>query len=262
VTSQDSGSLGTATAVADLNITKDPDILPHLPVDSEAHNDFYGLPSNPISIYHTGPAWPLPTGLEGQHIPKEARPVLFHKIAPVWRQLGEQIYKHFDSVDIKWTSIDPVRFAEAGKEPGPLFLWVGIMPGTLSHDDAKVAAVHCKEILAYYGIMDVEIAFRDSIVTQSARPQLLTHVPATDPTTHVRSPFTPALGLQIAPRAFPHFEGTGALYLCEGGVSDRVFLLTACHIVLPPSQYPNDLYYLRLDMGAPAGNRRVNVYSL
>ncbi len=217
------------------------DILPHSPMD-EAHNDFYGLPSNPISIYHTGPAWPLPTGPQAQRIPKEARPVCVHEIAPVWRQLGEQIYKYFDSVDLKWTSIDPVRFAEAGKEPGPLFLWVGVMPSSLSRDDAEVAAVRCKEILAEYGIIDVEIAFRESVFTRSVGPQLLNHVPSVDPTADVCSPFTSALGLQIAPKAFPYFEATGCLYLCEGGGSDRVFLLTARHAVLPPSKYSNDLY--------------------
>jgi hypothetical protein len=138
---------------------------------------------------------------------------------------------------------DPVRFAEAEKEPGPLFLWVGVMPGTLSPDDAKDAAVRCKEILEEYEIIDVEIAFRESIFTRSAGPQLLDYVPSFDPTADVRGPFTPALGLQIAPKAFPYFEGTGCLYLCEGGGSDRVFLLAARHVTLPPSEYPNDLYH-------------------
>jgi hypothetical protein len=91
---------------------------PQSPLD-EAHNDFYGLPSNPKSIFHTGPAWPLPTGPQAQRIPKEARPVCDHAIAPVWRRLGKQIYDYFDSVSLRWTSIDPVRFAEAGGEPVP-----------------------------------------------------------------------------------------------------------------------------------------------
>ncbi|KAL4080568.1 hypothetical protein J3A83DRAFT_4040136, partial [Scleroderma citrinum] len=103
-----------------------------------------------------------PRGPQAQRIPKDAGPVCTHQIAAVWPKLGEQIYKHFDSVDLRWTSIDPVRFAEVGKEPGSLFLWVGMMPKTLSRDDAKVAAVRCKEILAEYEINDVEIAFRES----------------------------------------------------------------------------------------------------
>ena len=120
----------------------------------------------------------------------------------MWHQLGERIYKHFDSREFKWTSIDPVRFSEGEKESGLLFLWVGVMRGTLSPDDAKDAAVRCKEILLEYDIVDVEIAFRESIFTQFAAPQLLDHVSSVNPTADVRGQFTPALGLPIAPRPF------------------------------------------------------------
>ncbi|KAG9080556.1 hypothetical protein FRC06_006441 [Ceratobasidium sp. 370] len=202
-------ALSSTTTVTKLDIRKDP-IHSHSPLE-EAHNDFWGLPSNPLSIYHTGLAWPLPTGPQAQHIPKEARPVCTHAIVPVWHQLGERIYKYLDSHELKWTTIDPVCFAKAGEEPGPLFLWVGIMPGTLSQDDAEDAALHCKEILLEYNITNIKIVFHKSIFTQFATPQLLNHVPSVDPIADICSPFTPALGLQIAPRAFPYFEGTGCL---------------------------------------------------
>ena len=144
------------TTAVDLDRTKG---LPDL--DSDC---YYGLPSNPISIYHTGKPWPKPTGPESQRVPKEARPISIHPIAHVWRVLGRQIYEYFDSIDIKWTSIDPVRFAEVGnKDAGPLFIWVGVMPKTLSRKDAENAAVRCKQILARFQITSVEIAFRESI---------------------------------------------------------------------------------------------------
>jgi hypothetical protein len=218
------------------------DTQPHSPL-GEAYNDFFGLPSFPLSIYHTGPAWPLPTGPEAWRVPKEAKPVCNHAIAPVWQELGERIYTYFDSVELKWTSIDPTRFAEKGKEPGPLFLWVGVMPGTLSPDNAKDAAVRCKEILLEYEINDVEIAFRESVFTRLNGPQLLNHVSFFDPTVDVIGPFTPALGLQIALKNSSYIEGTGCLYLREGGESDRIFLLTARHVVLPPNEHPNVLYH-------------------
>ncbi|KIJ40723.1 hypothetical protein M422DRAFT_780648 [Sphaerobolus stellatus SS14] len=151
---------------------------------------------------------------------KEASPVCIHAISTVWHELGEKIYKYFDSIKLKRTSIDPVRFAEAGKEPGPLFLWMGVLPGTLSPDHAKDPAVRCKEILLEYKITDIEIVLLD-----------------------VRIPFIPALGLQIAPKAFPYFEGTGCLFLC--GEGDQIFLLTTRHVALPPSEYSNVLYYCR-----------------
>ncbi|KAI1781865.1 hypothetical protein LXA43DRAFT_977865 [Ganoderma leucocontextum] len=181
---------------------------------------------------------PMRCGPQAQRVPKEARPVCTDGISSVWHELGEKIYKFFDSIDLKWTSIDPVRFAEGKMEPGPLFLWVGVLP-----DHAKGPAMRCKELLSEYAITGVEIAFCESIYTWYAGPQLLHHASSVNPTVDVRIPFTPALGLQIAPKAFPHFEGTGCLYLREGGESDRVFLLTARHVALPPSKYPNELYH-------------------
>ena len=47
--------------------------------------------------------------------------------------------------------------------------------------------------------------------------------------------------MQITAKATPHFEGTGSLYICEGSESNRVFVLTARH-VLPPNAHCNDLY--------------------
>ena len=91
----------------------------------EAHSDYYGFPSNPLSIYRTGDPWPRPFDPQAQRVPKEARPICVHPIAPVWRKLGRQIYQYFDSVDLRWTIIDPVRFAEIGNEAGPLFLPLG-----------------------------------------------------------------------------------------------------------------------------------------
>jgi len=221
---------------------KSVDTVSRLALD-EARNDYYGLPSNPISIFHTGTAWKAPTGPQAQRIPKEARPVCNHAIALVWHQLGKEVYEHFDSIDLKWTSIDLVRFAEVGGLPGPPFLWVGVMPKTLSRDDAEVAARRCKDILAESGIEDVEIAFRESIFSRFTGPQLLDHVPSIDPTADVRGPFTPTLGLQIASKTHPSNEGTGCLYLREGSHSDRVLLLTARHVVLPIGTYPNQLYH-------------------
>jgi len=107
--------------------------------------------------------------------------------------------------------------------------------------------VHCKEILLGYGITDVEIAFCESTYTRYSGPRFLDHVSYVDPTFDVRVPFTPALGLQIVAKAFPYLEGTGCPYRCEGRGSNRVFVLTACHVVLPPSKYSNEPYHRKIN---------------
>ena len=186
-----------------------------------AFTDFHGLPSNPRCVFKTGDAWSMRTGPEAQRILREARPVCDHPMQDRRLEIGQLIYKHLDSRDVEWSSIDPVRFAEAGKEKvSVLHLWIGMMHGTLAVETAK-------DILAREGFLDVEVAFRESVVTQSVGPKLLSFDPSVDPVPELRSPFTPTLGIQIAPFKTPYFEGTGAVYLREGGQSDRVFLLAA-----------------------------------
>ena len=207
-----------------------------------AITDFYGLPSNPLCIYKTGDAWPVRQGPEAQRVIREARPICNHPIQKVWEDLGEVVYKLLDSRGLRWTSIDPVCFAEEGGKAGPLHLWIGVEPKSLSFENAKVAAKDCKEILAKAGFPDVEIAFRESIYARSAGPKLLNHVPTVDPTADIRSPFTPALGVQIAPEATPYYEGTGAIYFRESSQSERVLLLTCRHVAIPPPVDDNKLY--------------------
>ena len=210
--------------------------------DFEAKSYYHGLPSKPISVYHTGALWKRPTGPEAQRVPKEARPICDHPIADVWDRLGPQVFQYLDSVDVKWTTIDVTRFAEVGKDAGPVFIWVGVKPESLSSENAEVAAVGCKKLVERFGINDVEIAFRESLFTRSTGPRLFDYVSSLHATADVRSPLTPALGLQIAARATPHLEGTGGIYIREG---NRVFVLTARHVVIPPNAEPNELYSRR-----------------
>ncbi|KAH9178152.1 hypothetical protein EDB89DRAFT_2063951 [Lactarius sanguifluus] len=65
----------------------------------------------------------------------------------------------FHSLDVTWTTIDVVRFAEAEKDPGPIVLWIGVKPRSLSREDAQVAAVGCEKILGKFEIAGVEVAF-------------------------------------------------------------------------------------------------------
>jgi hypothetical protein len=112
-----------------------------------AFSDFYGFPSHPVCVYRTGDEWPVPKGPQAQRVPREVRPVCNHPIQAVWCTLGEQVYEFLDSLEVLWSTIDPVRFAEEEGEAGPLYLWVGVDPGSLSLEVAKAAAVGCKKIL-------------------------------------------------------------------------------------------------------------------
>jgi hypothetical protein len=154
----------------------------------------FDLPSRPISVYHIGTPLKGPTGLEAHC---EARPVISHPIVDTWDDLGPQVCDILDSINIMWTSIDVVCFVEVQKcpgPPGPPVIWIGVKPESLPRKDAEVATVGCKGLFKTFGLTDIEIAFRESVFTRSAGP----NVSSEHSTANIRSPLTPTLGVQIA----------------------------------------------------------------
>lgn len=91
-------------------------------------------------------------------------------------------------------------------------------------------------LLHQFDIADVEVEFRSSIYTRSDGPSLLKTVSDLHPTVDIRGALTPVLGLSIAAQGTLHVEGTGGLYLSEGGGSQKVLLVTARHVLFPPKE--------------------------
>ena len=60
-----------------------------------------------------------------------------------------------------------------------------------------------------------------------------------DPIPKFRKPFTPTLGLPIAPLKSPDYEGTGTLCFRLSNDNYRVALLTVAHVARPPPAYTN-----------------------
>lgn len=74
--------------------------------------------------------------------------------------------------------------------------------------------------------------FRESIYTREVGPRLLKPVDDLDPLVDVVSPLTPALGLRISTRARTNAQGTMAIYIAEGGGSDRLLGLSCRHVLI------------------------------
>ncbi|KAF8992681.1 hypothetical protein BDQ17DRAFT_1253699 [Cyathus striatus] len=213
-------------------------------VDYESNNYYYGLPSKPISVFHIGATFQMPTGFEAYRVPKTIMPVFDDKFAAaVWEDMGTQIYNYLDSVAVKWTTIDVVRFVEPVKYSrlkkivGPIVVCIGVIPKSLSRELAQEAAHACKGILVSFDFDSIEIAFRESRFRRYTRT-LLDHVPSEDPTFSFCGPLTAALGLPIASIEAQVVAGTGGIYLSAG---NNIYLLTARHVVLPRED-PNIVY--------------------
>ncbi|KAG0133745.1 hypothetical protein HOY82DRAFT_516867 [Tuber indicum] len=206
-----------------------------------AYSDFYG--SGAPCIFKSGPDWHVREGPQAQGIEREARPVYQHAIGCTWLSIGKRIYSRLDSLGVKWTSINPFAYADAG-EAKPfcaLLISIGVKTHSLHYDAAVAAAVAVKEILAEAGFPAIEVAFVESVVTRSVGlgPKLLSFNPLLDSVPDLRKPFTSALGLSIAPLKYPYFEGTAALYfrLCKD--DNRTAILTCAHVARPPPAYTN-----------------------
>ncbi|KAG2073432.1 hypothetical protein BDR04DRAFT_1116331 [Suillus decipiens] len=184
-----------------------------------------------------------PLGPEAQRINREARPVYRHPIEPTWRSIGKRIYDKLDSIGVKWTSINPLAYADAGEAKPfcPLTLSIGVKPHSLLYDAAVTAAAAVVGILDEAGFPAIEVAFVESVVTRSvaAGPKLLSFEPFFDNVPDLRKPFTPALGLSIAPLKYPHFEGTAALYFRLSKDNKRTAILTCAHVTRPPPIFSN-----------------------
>jgi hypothetical protein len=114
-----------------------------------------------------------------------------------------------------------------------------VIPHSLLYEDAVAAAAIVKEILTEASFPDIEVAFVESLVTRSAGPKLLSFNPLLDDIPELRKPFTPTLGLAIAPSKYPYYEGTAALYFRLSEDDNRIVVLTCAHVARPPPVYAN-----------------------
>ncbi len=76
----------------------------------------------------------------------------------------------------------------------------------------------------------MEVEIRESLVTRSAGPRLLQPSETYEP---LAFPLTSALGINIGCEAAPGTAGTGGLFVRRRGAKDKLYLVTARHVVFP-----------------------------
>jgi len=208
-----------------------------------AYTDFYG--SRTPCVYKTGPAWPKRTGPEAYGILREARPIYGHPIADngAWPSVLRRIAATLDSLKVALTSINPLSYANAGEADliCDFVISIGVKPHSLLYDAAVAAGAAVHEILVELGYPTIQVAFVESVVHRSGPgTKLPSFNPLLDDLPALRMPFTPTLGLAIAPHKTPHFEGTGGLYFRLKSDTDDVALLTCAHVTRPPPAFKNN----------------------
>jgi hypothetical protein len=206
----------------------------------EADLYYYGLPSAPILVARTGTTpWIDPTGPEAYLPFKELHPVGKHSLSVVWEDnLALRLHTLLDLMEVKWTSTDIVRIG-IPEDIFPVILWIGVMPKSLSGDVGSVVAFQCQGLLLGYGIADVNVEIRESVVTHSAGPALLKPARFPNHAVDINIPLTTTLGVPICAQATPWAQGSGGFFITEDGNTKRLLLITARHVIFPPDQNEN-----------------------
>ncbi|KAF8555076.1 hypothetical protein OG21DRAFT_956385 [Imleria badia] len=217
--------------------------LPAPPSKKEAVFYYAGLPSRPLLVARTGTIpWKEPRGPEAYLKLKELCAIGNHPLKEAWEgKLALKLHSLLDSMKVKWSSTDVVRIRNVGESSAPIILWIGVIPASLSGNDGVVVAFKCQELLVQYGIADVNVEIRESVVTRSAGPKLLTPADISDPTqvAGVQEPLTTTLGIPICTQCMPCVEGTGGFFIAEDGDTKRLLLVTARHVVFTPDKNEN-----------------------
>ncbi|KAJ7639371.1 hypothetical protein FB45DRAFT_425603 [Roridomyces roridus] len=212
-----------------------------------AITDFYG--SATPCIFKKGPEWPR-SRFNNPRLLRAARPIYDHPIQPTWLKILEAIVDLLDSLQVKWNAVDPLAYANAGEATliCEFVITIAVLPRSLAYDAAVAAAGAVHEILVGAGFPDIEVAFIESVYRSQGRgPKLMGFNPTfldMDDLPGLRKPFTPTLGLSIAPLKSPYYEGSGGIFLRlssdEG--DKRIGLLTCAHVSHPPPLFPNEAY--------------------
>jgi hypothetical protein len=140
--------------------------LPPPPSKQEAAWYYAGIPSKPLLVARTGAPWKEPTGMKAYPQFKALLPVGVHAIEEVWEDgLASKVQDLLDSMKVNCTSIDIVRIKNVEDPSGPVTLWIGVLPASLSGADGVVVVHKCRDLLVEYAITDVNVEIRESVVT-------------------------------------------------------------------------------------------------
>ncbi|KAI5985213.1 hypothetical protein EDC04DRAFT_2590467 [Pisolithus marmoratus] len=185
-----------------------------------------------------------PEGPEAYRHLKHLYPVYDHKLGDKWEDIRPMVRDLLDEQQVRFSTIDLVRFrmVRGQQAPGvsPVVIWVGVLPSTLTSEDAFNSANAILALLDNEGITDVDVEFRESVFRRSAGVELYEPASDFDVTKHVIDPLTTALGVPIAAAKTPHIQGTMGFYFKDG---DDLYGVTARHILFPADEDNSDYTY-------------------
>lgn len=216
---------------------------------SKVEATFYysGISNSPPKLVYLTSKDPfvMPKGPEAYRRLKYLYPVYDHKLGDKWGDLGPKVRHLLDEQQVRLSTIDLVRFRTVPDQQtpvviGPVVIWIGVLPDSLTGEDAFNTANAILALLEDEGITAVNIEFRESVFRRSASAELYEPASDLDATRHVIDPLTTALGLPISAAKTPHLRGTMGFYFKNG---DDLYGVTARHVLFPADEDNSDYTY-------------------
>ena len=177
------------------------------------------------------------------HLPtKSVQSVYNTPLNKVWDTVGPQIRDLVKDRQVRYSSIDPVRFVTYGEDDvgtlGPVVIWVGVYPGSTSPDTAHEVSQDILALLVQNGVQDAVVEWREAVPLKLAGPALVRVMGSNNPTAHVRRIFTAALNVPLAAKEREEEDAQGSLTLYfhegkdkRGNLSNKVLGVTNCHVL-------------------------------
>lgn len=233
-----------ARSPASTNTVPDPPPnTPYVPSTEEARFRYHGLPSRPPFVARSScDIWTMPSGVP-EYLPcMEAYPTGKHPLCDIWKgQVDDAMDAFLMQSKVDYSSIDLVRMKEVNESAGPMIVWVGVVPDSLSAERGIKVAVGLRAILLEHGIQDVHVEIRESEVKNLA--EMYGHDPSTYPEVPFKEPFTPTLGITICAEDTPDIQGTATLFFTTPSKPGKLFLLAAKHVLFRVDEENGDYVY-------------------
>lgn len=142
-----------------------------------------------------------------------------------------EVDENYEDVDVRISRYETVVTT-------PVTIWVGVLPDTLTGEVAFHSSNDILNLLKEHDILDIEVAYRESVVRSFSGPELFAPVSDFDPLKAVIDPVSTALGLPIAGLKTLKRQGTMGFYF---RVDKDIYAVTARHVLFPEDE-GNNLY--------------------
>ena len=136
------------------------------------YNGIAGDVDHPELIYRSDfltTPFPKPVGRYAYIPVKSLRGVFATPLNGVWDTVGPEILKLINAQKIKWSALNLARFftdGPPGEEEkgslGPVVIWVGVIPGSISSDTAHEVSQEILTLLLNNGVENVVVEWREA----------------------------------------------------------------------------------------------------